>query len=162
MSWLSERTIRYRYKMADDSVRIVELPANFDPATTYTFDDNEVGSYAGFEPEEIRQTNVVEFEQNGRKAVRVRDAGGGVRHISKTKLHYMKTGRIENQYTKEFQDHLVKTKQEHMLRTEHSRKRAKVSTASAKDVLKNLPDGEYLSDGKNVIPAPAGIADKGK
>lgn len=166
MSWLDERTIKYRYKMEDGSIKHLELPVSEEAPKTRLFEHAigrfATGTYDGFEPEVVEQINVVEFDKNGRKAVRITDKNGKVRYQSKSKLHWAKTGRIENKYTREYEEHLAKTKQEQLLRTEHSRKRATVSKASANDVLKNLPDGEYISDGTNVSIAPPGIADKKK
>lgn len=160
MSWIADREIKYRYRMPDETLRLLILKADQDAPQEHTFEDGQVGVYCGFEPDVVQQTNIVEFDKNGRKAVRIRNPDGTVRHVSKTKLNYMKTGRIENEYTKEYREHLEKTKQEQLLRTEHNTRRAKVSTARPEDVLKNLPDGEYVSDGKTVVPAPPGIADK--
>ena len=46
---------------------------------------------------------VMEFEQNGRKAVKI----GGM-HMSKTKHNYMENGTIENAYTEGFKAKLAK------------------------------------------------------
>ena len=41
----------------------------------------------------------ITFEQNGRKAVKM-----GNTYLSKTKLDYMETGKVENQYTAAYQE----------------------------------------------------------
>lgn len=154
MSWLADRDIQYIYKMKDGSTRHLKLTAKDDPPSEHTFEDGEVGTYAGFEKEEVRQVNMVEYDQNGRKAVKIKDKDGKVSYLSKTKINYLKTGRIENQYTKAYQEHLQKTQQEQMLRGESRKSKGTVSRASLDEVLKNMPDGEYVSDGVNVMPAP--------
>jgi hypothetical protein len=155
MSWLSDRIVRHKYKMEDGSIRIVELPASEDAEQELTFsDDQKVGSYAGFEPEEIRQTNIVEYDQHGRKAVRIKDKNGKVTHMSKTKLNYIKTGRVENKYTKSYEEQLMKQKMDFMLRGEARKSKGTISKAPLEDMVKNLPDGEYVSDGTNVMAAP--------
>lgn len=154
MSWLADREILYRYKMKDGSIRHVKMSAADDAPKSHTFDDGAVGKYNGFEPEEIKQTHNVEYDQNGRKAMRTRDKNGNITNISQTKLHYMKTGRVEHQYTDEYKQHLMKTNQTQLLQTEHSRKRAKVTQKSFAEIVKDMPDGEYLSDGTNAVAKP--------
>lgn len=154
MSWLNDRIIKHRYKLEDGSIRHVDLPASQDAAETLMFNDGAVGSYAGFEPDEVRQTNIIEYDQHGRKAVRIKDKDGKVTHMSKTKLNYIKTGRVENKYTKDYEAYLIKQKQAHMLRGEARKSRGTVTRAPLEDLVKSLPDGEYVSDGVNVVAAP--------
>lgn len=125
MSWLAERQILYRYVLPDGTVHHMKLSAAEEPPQVIEIDGVEA-QYAGFEPDELKQTSVVAYDQNGRLAYRIKDKDGKIRHVSKTKHHYMKTGRIENQYTSSYREHLEKTEQEQMLRTEHNRRRAKV------------------------------------
>jgi hypothetical protein len=148
MSWLNDIQYDYLYKCAEHEF-MVGGPAGEMPPTTACPQCGGEAQYMGFVPVELRQTTQVEFDQNGRKGMAIRGRDGSISYISKTKLHYMKTGKIENQYTPAYREHLEKTEQDQMLRTEHSRKRAKVTSAA--DMLKNMPDGEYLSDGTNVI-----------
>jgi len=153
-----EEVIHYRYRMEDESIRHLERKLKEgDAPEEYTFSDGAKGTYAGFEPRISKQTTMIEYDQNGRKAMRIQNKDGTVQHLSQTKINYMKTGRIENQYTKEYKNHLIKTQQEQLLRTEYNRRRGKVSRASLDDVIKNMPDGEYVSDGTNVMAAPEGI-----
>lgn len=161
MSWLNERIIKYRYKLADGRIKHLELSCTEEAPLTHVF-DNDLGQYDGFEKEIVEQTNVVEYDQHGRKAVRIKDKDGNIRHQSLSKLHWAKTGRIENKYTPAYEEHLRKTQQEQLLRTEHNKKRARTSTPTAAELLKDLPDGEYISDGKSVSIAPPGIVDKKK
>jgi hypothetical protein len=159
MSWINERTIKYQYKFPNGEVRLFELLAGSNPPESIEDVDGQTGIYAGFLPDKVNQQHNVEYDQNGRKAMRIRKKDGSVTHISKTKLHYMKTGRIENQYTKDFQEKLQKDQQEQLLRTEESRRRGTVVSATTRRVdleekLGSLPDGEYLSNGTDVIPMP--------
>lgn len=66
------------------------------------------------------------FDQNGRLAYKVGDS-----YISKTKYDYMETGKIENQYTPAYREHLLKdfVKNEQLLTTEKNRRRAIVTKA---------------------------------
>lgn len=152
MSWIADRDIEYLYKIPSGEERILTMPASEDAPTEYTFEDGIIGVLRGFLPQEVRQTSIVEYDQNGRKAVRIRDKNGTIRHISKSKLHYIKTGKIENQYTDKFKAHITKTNQEQLLATEASRRRAAVTQVDPDTILKEkigqLPDGEYASDGK--------------
>jgi hypothetical protein len=70
----------------------------------------------------------------------------------------MKTGRIENQYTKGYQEHLDKKAGEQIKREAHAKKEAKARgidpDQALKDSIAALPDGEFVSDGKSFIPAP--------
>jgi hypothetical protein len=162
MSWINERTIQYQYKFTDGEIRLFELLAGSVPPEKMEDVDGSVGTYIGFLPDKINQQHGVEYDQNGRKAMRIRNKDGSITHISKTKLHYMKTGRIENQYTKAFQEKLQKEQQEQLLRSEQGRGRGSVQPASARrhDLeakLGALPDGEYVSDGASVMPAPTEI-----
>lgn len=118
---------------------------------------NRSTTYIGFEPQKIRQTAQVEYEQNGRKAVAIRNKDGEMQYVSQTKLHYQKTGQVENQYTKGYREHLEKTKQHELLRTEHLRKkRGKASTLTdgqhaIENMVKDMPDGEYLASADGVV-----------
>ena len=147
--------------MPDGEICHLVLSASEDAPTLYTFGTNLIGIYDGFEPEEVRQTNVIEYDQNGRKAVKVRQKDGSVQHISKTKLNYLKTGSTDSQFTKEYQEHLFKTKQHELLRSGVGKGKGKARKAN-EAMMKNLPDGEYVSDGTNVMPAPAGMVDSKK
>lgn len=161
MGWLSDRDIKHRYKMPDGSIRHLVLSASAEASPAHTFGDFITGVYSGFEPDVVEQVTVIEYEQNGRKAVKVRNKDGSTRYVSKSKLNYLKTGRIENQYTKEYQDHLIKTKQTELLRSGVGKGKGKARKAN-EAMMKNLPDGEYVSDGTNVMPAPAGMGDETK
>lgn len=153
-----EEVIHYRYKMPDETIRHLEMKSKEgDAPETYTFTDGVTGTYAGFEPRIAKVTTMIEYDQNGRKAMRIQNKDGTVQHLSQTKINYLKTGRIENQYTKGYKEHLIKTQQEQMLRSEHNKRRGKVSRASLDDIIKNMPDGEYVSDGTSVAAVPEGM-----
>jgi len=156
MSWLSERKCHYEYKCPDGHTTIQTATVADEEEMRHDTACAECGKsaqYAGSEIDDgdkLRQVSKVTYEQNGRKAIRIRGKNGEIQHISATKAHYMKTGRIEPQYTKEFQEKLVKEKAEQMLATEHNQRRATSTTAKFKEMLKDMPDGEYTSDGQNV------------
>lgn len=168
MSWLNDLKYNFRFRCESDHVTHIESKEGSDDMRKMTVFCEECGKptqYNGFEPIKVGQTHHVEYEQNGRKAVRTRDKDGNVSHISKTRLHYKKTGRIENQYTPAYQAHLEKTNQEQLLRTEHSRRKGSAKSASARQTLDeqigSLPDGEYVSDGSDFIaPAPKDLKAK--
>ncbi|NDD05335.1 MAG: hypothetical protein EB078_10545 [Proteobacteria bacterium] len=148
MGWLQDLDYEYIYNCVGHEFLMRGKAGDDMPRSAPCPTCGQTGQYAGFKPIQVKQTTEIEFDQNGRKAVAIKNKDGSTTYISKTKLHYMKTGRIENQYTRSYQEHLQKTQQDEMLRTEHSRKRANVSP------LKNLPDGEYVSDGVNFYRAP--------
>lgn len=131
MSWLEDRKIVYRYKAGSGTVFHLELGATEDPPATIDSPEG-VATYDGFEPDVVKQTNVVAYDQNGRLAYRIIDKSGKISHISKSKYKYLKTGRVENCYTKEFQQHLEKTEQEQMLHTDENRRMAQVKLASSR------------------------------
>lgn len=154
MSWLADRKITYQYKLPNGSIVHFKLPAaDVAPPTIET--EEGIAEYAGFEPDEVKQVNIVEYDKNGRKAVRIRGRNGEIQHISKTKLKYMKTGRIENQYTPEFQQRLEKSKQEQLLRDGSGKGKGTATQAKMEKLLKDMPDGEYVSDGSTVVSATA-------
>lgn len=164
-SWLSERTLNFRYEMEDGSIRHVQAKANEtkDLPKVYRFEDGSTGEYKGHEPDPVQQKHVVEFEQNGRKAVRIRDQNGNLNHVAKSKLDYYKTGKVDSaaHMTKEYKEKVQEEQMKQMRKAEYERKKrgghvtpASASEQKVEDKIAQLPDGEYLSDGKNVFPAP--------
>ena len=147
MSWLGERTLEHEYARPDGEIIVLQLKAEEDRPESITCDDGAEARFKQTRKFELNQTNIVEYDKNGRKAFRIKDGKGNIRYVSKTKMHYMKTGRIENQYTKEFKEHLEKQNEEVMLHTETNKKRAKVMPLQVKAAISDLPDGTYLSDG---------------
>lgn len=131
MSWLDDRKIVYRYQTESGTVFHLKLGATEDPPLTIESPEG-VATYAGFEPDVVKQVNVVAYDKNGRQAYRIIDKTGKVSHISKSKYKYLKTGRVENCYTKEFQTHLEKTEQDQILQTDENRRMAQVKLASAR------------------------------
>ncbi len=111
--------------------------------------NDSVYRYAGFDPVQLRQKNIIEFEKNGRKAVMIRDADGKVTYRSKSKIHYEKTGNITNQMSSEYQAAQDKEIQNEMRMREHAKKNPGQHRCvdPLKEALKNLSDGEYVSDG---------------
>jgi len=155
MSWLADRVIKHIYEGKEGRTTTVEFPAM--QAAPGFYEDSETGEtmrHIGFEPDEVRQTQTVEYEQHGRKAVQVREKDGSIRHISKSKLHYLKTGKVKNFYTTAFEEKLKKqeddAKARNLLTEQENKRRAVVTDVRLKDLVKEMPDGEYVSDGHTV------------
>ena len=151
MSWLSEYDIVYQYRCLDQHLTEVTLATKEEPSSSVQCPQCQGQAvYLGFKPNKIKQMAKIEYEKNGRKAVEIVHPDGTKTYLAKTKEVYMKTGRVEPQYSKEYAEHLRREGQEEMLRSaaaEKNRPPAKVSLA-------DLPDGEYLSDGTNFTPKP--------
>lgn len=110
-------------------------------------------SYGGFDPVKVKQTHAVEFDKNGRKAVAIRNKDGSLQYHSKTKLNYLKTGRVESQYTKEFQEALQKEEQKKLVQEQKAQtSRRQHMDRHFKQMVSKLPEGEYVSDGVSVKP----------
>jgi len=159
MSWIDEREIVYLYKLENGETRKLALPVSFSPEETCLFEDGLEGKYVGFEPEVVKQTNVVEYDKHGRKALRIKDKNGNLTHISKSKYNYMKTGKVVPQHTKAYQEHLIKTNQHEFLKSEVETRQRKQTVAAAtfqeteaSEKVGQLPDGEYLTNGRDFVP----------
>lgn len=128
MSWLDDRDVVYRYKCPDGELLHLKLHVKDEvpPSINHPDKPDVVAEYAGFEPEEVKQVDVVAYDKNGRRAFRIRNKDGSVTHISRSKALYMKTGRVEPRYTPEYEAHLRKNNQEMMLQAEQNLNRAKV------------------------------------
>lgn len=114
--------------------------------------DGRVAKYRNFEPIKLHQKNEITYEKNGLRAVMRRDADGNVKYISETQLHYERTGKIEVQYTKEFQAQAEKNLQ-YQMQKERAIKKDPNYRDPILDMVKNLPDGEFVGDGQNFVPA---------
>lgn len=159
MSWLEELSKErvFNYKLEDGSTirgTTQELSKLFsrefigEPGEVITTDENMVLKYAGFEPIVLGQKGIVEFEKNGRKAVMIRNPDGSVDYHSKTKMHYVKTGKAEQQFSDDYQKEIDRQLQQQMLREKHTPKQKD----PLREMIKALPEGEYLSDGKSFTP----------
>jgi hypothetical protein len=158
MNWLEELSKErvFNYRSTDGSVisgtvsdlsKIFSCEVIGEPGEIINHNDDQY-SYAGFDPIKIQQKGVVEFEKNGRKAIMVRNTDGSVDYHSKTKMHYAKTGKIEQQFSDDYQAHLDKQFQNQLLAEKYKPKQKD----PLKEMIKNLPEGEYLSDGKSFTP----------
>lgn len=114
--------------------------------------DGMVAKYRSFEPIKLHQRNEITYEKNGLKAIMKRDADGNVRYVSETQAHYERTGKIEVQYTKAYQEQAEKNLQTQM-RREKAQKKDPNYRDPILEMVKNLPDGEFVGDGANFIPA---------
>lgn len=160
MSWLDDlnATTVFKYSLEDGDTlegTLQELAHFFGtepkgvPGEELVTVDGKKACYAGFEANKIRQKSYVEFEQHGRKAVCITDEKGKKSYISKTKLHYLKTGKVEGQYSNAFKEASRKNEQQAVIA--ESRRHSKGPTM--KDLLKGLPDGEYMSNGRTFMNA---------
>ena len=159
MSWLEELNAdrKFNYRFEDGTVvrgTLKELSALVgntvlgEPEETISV-DGETAVYAGFDAIPVRQRAIIEFEKNGRKAIAIKEADGTTRYVSKTKMNYQKTGRIENKYTDDYQEILDKQIQNELMANKYKAKQHD----PMKEAIKNLADGEYVSDGKNFYRA---------
>lgn len=149
MSWLED--LKYTYKYDCESCG----------HTSFSESESEVLSceecskdalYSGFIPQKLGITTQVEYEQNGRKAMAIRGKDGEMSYVSKTRLNYQKTGRIENQYTDSYKNKLQEEQQYQMLKSDTAKGKGKATAQNhMEDMVKNLPDGEYLSDGEGIV-----------
>jgi len=155
MSWLDDLEYNYRYKCTGCGEAIRRRSKEGTDVMRNKFvlcpDCGSTTEYEGFDAEPCKQTHRVEYEQNGRKAVAIRGKDGKMKYVSKTKLNYLKTGRSDGQYTKGYQEQIDKENQEQALRAAHEKGKGKVERLKTQklmeEMVKDLPDGEYASDG---------------
>jgi hypothetical protein len=162
MSWLNELEYKYRYKCkACDAITRIRSKEGTDEMRAKAVDTpcSECGygtEYQGFDPEPLKQTHEVAFEQNGRKGIAIRGKDGKMKYISKTKRDYMKTGNSESQYTRAYKEKLEKENQEQMLRASREQGQGKAEKVQMQkhmeEMVKGMPDGEYTSDGTSAKP----------
>lgn len=150
MNWLSELTYHYNFRCSkcdhQEKIKAKDRP----PSPIHC--ESEM-NYLGFDPVKVKQTHAVEYDKNGRKAVAIRGKDGKMQYFSKTKLNYMKTGRVESQYTKEFQEALQKEEQKRVVQEQKAEAaRRQKMDGHFKSLVANLPEGEYVSDGVSVKP----------
>lgn len=151
MNWISDLSYNFEFKCPDNHKTVVR--AKVQPPPPACEECQQTTQYVGFQAQKVKQTTVVEYDKNGRKAVAVRNKDGTMQYLSKTKLNYLKTGRVETQYTKEYQQAINKEEQKRVAkeqRAEASRRRT--MDGHFKSLVSTLPDGEYVSDGVNVKP----------
>ena len=120
MSWLDDidRDFKYGCKLCD-AVTYITIKQT-DPGTREDHPCQfcgEPAQYLGFLPIKMNIRGRVAFEQNGRKAYAITDGKGGVRYVSATKEHYQETGDIKPQYTRAYEEHLLKTGKGELLET---------------------------------------------
>ncbi len=157
MSWLEDLEYDFKFECENLHQNTVRAKAKEGrPEPPACSECGEALQYRGFKPQQIKQTHNVEFEQNGRKAVRTRGKNGEIQHVSKTKLNYMKTGRVESQYTKDYKEHIEKENEKAvkaaMEKEKKEEARRRNMDGHIKSMIKSLPDGEYLSDGVRAEP----------
>lgn len=151
MSWLEDLSYEYIFQCMKCDHR-EKIKAKDRPEKPKHLCGEEM-EYLGFEPVKVKQTHAVEYDKNGRKAVAIRGKDGKMQYFSKTKLNYMKTGRVESQYTKEFQEALQKEEQKRVVQEQKAEAaRRQKMDGHFKQMVANLPEGEYVSDGVSVKP----------
>lgn len=142
MSWLSDNAITYNYEcLAGHRIQDTRM-AREDRADTLRCECGLLAEYKGFDPVKLGQTTIIEYEKNGIKALEIKTPARTT-HISKTKYDYVRTGKVQYQYSRAYTEHLQKTDAER-LHVDTNQRRA-VATA-----IKDLPQGEFVSDGVNV------------
>lgn len=119
-----------------------------EPGEGFVTFDGRCAEYAGFEPVKLGQRSSVMYEKNGRKAYMQRDSNGNISYVSATKMHYLKTGKIENQYSSDYQAVIEKQVQAEVYNSQKQQ-----ADKSIHEAIKHLADGEYVSDGVNFIDA---------
>jgi hypothetical protein len=160
MSWLDDLNANtvYNYKMENGTIvrgtakQLSELSGTTvhgDPGETISI-EGVTASYAGFEPNKIHTRTAVEFEKNGRKALAIRERDGSMRYVSKTRAEFQKTGKVESKYSDAYQAEIEKNIQRELQAAQFQKKNQK---DPMKEMLKNLADGEYVSDGVNFMRA---------
>lgn len=152
MSWLNDIERDFKYECESCGDVFIERYLSGDP----TIRDPKPCScgaqaqYAGFLPMQLNLRGKVAFDQNGRKGYQITDGKGGVRYVSATKQHYLETGDIKPQYTKEYERHLRSTGREELLegqkydslveaRKKNQELAKKIKPASKKEVAKEAP-----------------------
>jgi hypothetical protein len=160
MSWLEDdfNNTVFNYK-AEDGTKISGTVKHLSeltgaevkgqPGEVIVLDGMEA-SYAGFEPSKIAIKTAVVFEKNGRKAVAMRDRDGKMSYVSQTKINYQRTGKVESVYTKDYEEIIEKNVQKELQQAQFTKKN---QPDPLKEMLKNLGDGEYVSDGVNFMRA---------
>lgn len=104
MSWLNEIKHTYLYKCEDEHVSACE--ERTETVECFCEGCGKQAAYAGFEPVKLGQTVKMGYEQNGRLATKTMHPDGRVTCISKTKEHFMKTGKNESQLSREYTQHV--------------------------------------------------------
>lgn len=159
-SWIDDMNAStiFNYKMEDGTVvsgttkQLSELTGTVvhgDPGETISI-EGLTASYAGFEPNKIAIRTAVEFEKNGRKALAIREKDGSMRYVSKTRAEYQKTGKVESKYSDAYQAEIDKGVQKELQAAQFKKK---TQPDPLKEMLKQLGDGEYVSDGVNFMRA---------
>jgi hypothetical protein len=136
MSWLEELEYNYEYVCKEGHSNLVKCKASEQPSLPKTIECESCSleaEYMGAMPIQMGGTAIVQFDKNGRVGYAI-TTGGKTTYISKTKMNYLKTGKNQSGFTKEYKEH---TADKMAIEFGHYRKElesnAKVSTASKKD-----------------------------
>jgi len=135
MSWLNDddRTLVFKYVCEDNHETLSEMLVSeqdyISPVECGAC--KKSAAYAGFLPMELKMVNKVAFDQNGRKAYKIKDGSGKTCYISQTKYKYMETGKIDPQYTNDYHEKLKKDEEAnaYLLGTDNNRRMAAVKKA---------------------------------
>lgn len=135
----------YKYRFKDNEEVVSGKPKEFlenfgvdikgEPGEVLMLNGREA-NYAGFEPQKTKLVTATEFEKNGRIGMRIVEKDGNVRYVSKTRMHYQKTGKVKHAYSKGFEEHLVKTKQWKMIHSDVGSKKGKATQVDAHTAMR--------------------------
>jgi hypothetical protein len=93
MSWLADLEYTHEFICKNTGKReLVRCKASEQPVAPVV--EGHEFEHRGFLPVKMGGCTKVEYEQNGRKGIRITDGNGGVQHRAKTKDTYLKTGKI--------------------------------------------------------------------
>jgi hypothetical protein len=143
MGWLDQIQREYKYQCKNGHESLYPHP----PETTDEVirqnmtcpECKEDAEYAGFLPIQVGGGVLKEtYEQNGRKAYRIKSRSGKVMHISKSKYDYLETGKIKNCYTPEHEERLVKAGETDFLEPDDHKRRARAGKARLNAIKKEL------------------------
>lgn len=109
MSWLEELEYDYEFVCAEGHVTVQRhLARNQDsiPREIECGCDtcSLTSEYRGARPMKMGGTAIVQFEKNGRIGYAV-TTGGKTTYVSKTKMNYLKTGKNQSGFSKEYERH---------------------------------------------------------
>lgn len=109
MSWLEELEYDYEFVCKEGHVTLQKHLAKNQDLIPREIDCecetcNLKAEYVGSRPMKMGGTAIVQFEKNGRIGYAV-TTGGKTSYVSKTKMNYLKTGKNQSGFSKEYERH---------------------------------------------------------
>lgn len=101
--------------------------------------------YSGFQSMRLSIRTEVDYDQNGRKAVKVTNGDGSVTYMSKTKQQYLKNQTNKSQLTREYERH-VQDQQENQFGKFRKALESKAKVTGPMGDIKQL-EATYFSKG---------------